>query len=71
MAANFIELQEEETTDFVDPTIQEEQDPNLTNAPTQVDTAEEVKDEVPEKYKNKSLDEIVRMHQEAEKLIGR
>lgn len=71
MAANFIELQEEETIDFVDPTIQEEQDPNLTNAPTQVDTAEEVKDEVPEKYKNKSLDEIVRMHQEAEKLIGR
>jgi hypothetical protein len=27
--------------------------------------------EMPEKYKNKSLDEIVRMHQEAEKLIGR
>ena len=71
MAANFIELQEEEITDFVDPTIQEEQDPNLTEAPTQVDTAQEVKDEVPEKYKNKSLDEIVRMHQEAEKLIGR
>jgi len=72
MAANFIELQEEEITDFVDPTIQEEQDPNLTEAPTQVDTAStEVKDEVPEKYKNKSLDEIVRMHQEAEKLIGR
>lgn len=72
MAANFIELQEEEITDFTDPTIQQEQDPSLTEAPTKVDTApEEAKDEVPEKYRNKSLDEIVRMHQEAEKLIGR
>ena len=26
---------------------------------------------IPEKYKGKSLDEIVKMHQEAEKLIGR
>jgi hypothetical protein len=26
---------------------------------------------IPEKYQNKSLDELVRMHQEAEKLIGR
>jgi hypothetical protein len=72
MAANFIEVQEEQSTDFVDPTKQEEQDPNLTAAPATADTAPEpVKDEVPEKYKGKSLDEIVRMHQEAEKLIGR
>ena len=72
MAANFIELQEEQSTDFVDPTKQEEQDPSLTAAPTEVDTAPEpVKDDIPEKYKGKSLDEIVRMHQEAEKLIGR
>ena len=72
MAANFIELQEEQSTDFVDPTLQQEEDPNLTAAPTEVDTATElVKDDIPEKYKGKSLDEIVRMHQEAEKLIGR
>lgn len=72
MAANFIELQEEQSTDFVDPTLQEEQDPNVNAAPTeQVDTAPEPKDDIPEKYKGKSLDEIVRMHQEAEKLIGR
>lgn len=32
---------------------------------------EEVKDEVPEKYKGKSLAEIAKMHEEAEKLIGR
>ncbi|CAK0752509.1 hypothetical protein CCP3SC1AL1_190006 [Gammaproteobacteria bacterium] len=29
------------------------------------------KAELPEKYREKSLDEIVRMHQEAEKLIGK
>ena len=41
-------------------------------APTQVDTApQEPQEIIPEKYKGKSLDEIVRMHQEAEKLIGR
>lgn len=73
MAANFIDLQQEESTEvFADPTAQEEQDPSLTAAPAPADTATElVKEEVPEKYKNKSLDEIVRMHQEAEKLIGR
>ncbi len=32
---------------------------------------EEVKDDVPEKYKGKSVAEIARMHEEAEKLIGR
>jgi hypothetical protein len=31
----------------------------------------EAKSEVPEKYKDKSLEDIVRMHQEAEKLLGR
>ena len=30
-----------------------------------------VADAIPDKYKGKSLDEIVKMHQEAEKLIGR
>jgi hypothetical protein len=31
----------------------------------------ETKSELPEKYRDKSVDEIVRMHQEAEKLIGK
>ena len=47
---------------------------NTTNEPTPVDNSNPiVADEaaIPEKYKNKSLDEIVKMHQEAEKLIGR
>jgi hypothetical protein len=32
---------------------------------------EEPKSELPEKYRDKSLDDIVKMHQEAEKLIGK
>ena len=27
--------------------------------------------EIPDKYRNKSLDDVIKMHQEAEKLIGR
>jgi hypothetical protein len=33
--------------------------------------AEEVKTEIPEKYKEKTLEDVIAMHQEAEKLIGR
>jgi len=34
-------------------------------------TVEEVSSDIPEKYKGKSLDDIIKMHQEAEKLIGK
>ena len=69
MAANFIELQEEQSTEvYADPTHQEE----TSLEPAQAVNTEPVKEaEVPEKYKGKSLDDIVKMHQEAEKLIGR
>ena len=70
MAANFIEVQEELSTEvFADPTHQEE----TSLEPTQqvANTEQVTEPEVPEKYKGKSLDDIVRMHQEAEKLIGR
>jgi hypothetical protein len=72
MAANFIELQEEESNEALTDLNQQE---GTIPAPTEemVGQPEEIANEVeiPEKYKNKSLDEIVRMHQEAEKLIGR
>jgi hypothetical protein len=72
MAANFIELQEEESNEALTDLNQQE---GSIPAPTEemVGQPEEIANEVeiPEKYKNKSLDEIVRMHQEAEKLIGR
>jgi hypothetical protein len=72
MAANFIELQEEESNEAL--TDLNQQGSTIPEPTEQtVDNTEEVANEVemPEKYKNKSLDEIVRMHQEAEKLIGR
>jgi hypothetical protein len=72
MAANFIELQEEVSNEELTDLNQQE---GTIPAPTEemVGQPEEIANEVemPEKYKNKSLDEIVRMHQEAEKLIGR
>jgi hypothetical protein len=37
----------------------------------EIEEQKATKPELPEKYRDKSLDEIVRMHQEAEKLIGK
>ena len=39
----------------------------FSQEPIQQDT----QDEIPDKYKGKSAEELVRMHQEAEKLLGR
>jgi hypothetical protein len=72
MAANFIELQEEVSNEGV--TNLNQQDSTTPDAEETISAQPEeiaTEVEVPEKYKNKSLDEIVRMHQEAEKLIGR
>ena len=69
MAANFIELQEEVTNEqLTDLNQQGSSIPDAVSAQPE-EIAPEV--EVPDKYRGKSLDEIVKMHQEAEKLIGR
>jgi len=73
MAANFIELPEVDANEkYTDPTQQQQE---VTPAPAEeiVGQTEETAPEqdLPEKYRNKSLDEIIKMHQEAEKLIGR
>ena len=70
MAATFTETQEElfEASDI---TQQETQ--QVAEEP-QTETVQEAvpeEDNLPTKYKGKSLDEIIKMHQEAEKLIGR
>jgi len=74
MAANFIEQdelfngsEEEVVQDVTTPV------PDTTSADNTevVDTAPEPVEELPEKYKGKSAIEIAKMHQEAEKLIGR
>jgi hypothetical protein len=47
--------------------IQEEQEPQQQEATQEVQEEEEV----PERYRNKTPKELIRMHQEAEKLMGR
>jgi hypothetical protein len=72
MAANFIELQEEVSNEALTDLNQEG-----STIPDAVETVsaqpEEIAPEVevPDKYRGKSLEEVVRMHQESEKLIGR
>ncbi len=63
--AEIIEVQEDLGNNEVIQQITEQE-------PTpEVDNPSPLEPEVPEKYKGKSLDQIVKMHQEAEKLIGR
>ena len=67
MAANFVEQEElQETFDQIDQPAEQPQ------VETPAEPVEEPKaEELPEKYKGKSVEDIIRMHQEAEKLIGR
>ena len=68
MMARLIEERQEE--DVVEDTLEQEvteQEPQEDEG-TQV---EQTEPEVPEKYQGKSTAEIVRMHQEAEKLLGK
>lgn len=56
--------------------VEEELDNNeeveqVTEEPQVEETLQEQQEEIPDKYKGKSTAEIVRMHQEAEKLLGR
>jgi len=71
VAASFTETQEEdfEASDITQETQQEQPQEEVVQeeqAPAPV-----AEDNLPAKYKGKSLDEIIKMHQEAEKLIGR
>jgi hypothetical protein len=70
--AQFIEAQEdEEQVDQIQET-QEESTLETTEEPVaEVQQQEAPEEELPVKYRNKDLKEIIRMHQEAEKLIGR
>jgi len=64
-------LLEERPEDVVEDTLEQEQ---VTGQEPQEDEGtqvEQTEPEVPEKYQGKSTAEIVRMHQEAEKLLGK
>lgn len=61
-----VELQDDEQLDMFG------SEPEEANAEeTYEATEEEAEDDLPEKYRGKKLKDIVRMHQEAEKLLGR
>lgn len=64
--AKFIDQRDDEVTDeeVVEFEDSEEQ-------PSEPEEIQEAEDTIPEKYKGKDLKDIVRMHQEAEKLLGR
>jgi hypothetical protein len=66
--AELIESQQELFTEEVEEQVQETQ---AVEQPQEQPQAEQVEENIPSKYKGKSIDEIIRMHQEAEKLIGR
>jgi hypothetical protein len=66
MAAKLIdERPEEDNVDTTDLNTQEEQ------FEPQQEVTQETEDDLPDKYKGKSAAELARMHQEAEKLLGR
>ena len=70
MMARLLEERPEE--DVVEDTLEQEQE--VTEQEPQEDEGtqvEQTEPEVPEKYQGKSTAEIVRMHQEAEKLLGK
>jgi len=71
MAATIIETEERQDDDTqfdsLEPVEAVEAQPE---APVEA-AQEETEDEIPDKYRGKSVAEIVRMHQEAEKLLGR
>lgn len=70
MAATFTDTQEElfEASDITQQETQQVAEEPQTET---VQEASPEEDSLPTKYKGKGLDEIIRMHQEAEKLIGR
>lgn len=62
--AQFIDRQDEEDLASQEEEVQEPEEVTPEPAP-------EPEDDLPEKYRNKSIRDVVKMHQEAEKLLGR
>lgn len=67
MAAQFIEEGTDDSTEPTDSLVEDQS--QEVQAQQAVETPEE--DDIPEKYRGKDVKEIIRMHAEAEKLIGR
>jgi hypothetical protein len=73
--ANFIEPQEDEEQvddiNSIEPQAEETQVETTTEVTPEVTQEAEVEEDLPSKYKGKTVAEIIKMHQEAEKLIGK
>lgn len=71
--AQFIEKEPEEQQEEFASLDEVAQEPmEAPEEPTPEEPVEEVEeDDIPDKYRNKDIKDIVRMHQEAEKLLGR
>ena len=67
MAAKFIDERPEDDNNYENIEDVTEQETEALEEPT----PEPVEDDLPEKYKGKTAAELARMHQEAEKLLGR
>lgn len=71
MAATIIDTEERQDDDTQFDSLEPVEEV-VAEQPSPVEAAqEETEDEIPEKYQGKSVADIVRMHQEAEKLLGR
>ena len=57
------ELNDEEVHNFEEPEEETQQETQEASEPSE--------DAIPDKYQGKDISEVVRMHQEAEKLLGR
>lgn len=68
--ANFIERPEEDNEEFSELDAQDSTE-QLEEPTVEEPVQEEPESDIPEKYQGKDLKDIVRMHQEAEKLLGR
>ena len=77
--ANFVETQDQEEEQVEElfeaqdqePQLEETQEPEGEQEQPKVQAEAPEEEDLPSKYKGKSLKDIIKMHQEAEKLIGR
>ena len=68
--ANFIERPDDDNEEFSDLGGQDSTE-QLEEPTVEEPVQEEADDDIPDKYRDKDLKDVVRMHQEAEKLLGR
>jgi len=62
--AKFIDQREDES-------LEDEEVATFEETPEEQEQPQEVEDEIPDKYQGKDIKDVVRMHQEAEKLLGK